>query len=56
MVTAAHHLVLVQLMLSANGANPGGYSCSSMNAEPAAFGSLIRPELLSLSGLQGFCG
>ena len=27
-----------------------------MNAEPAAFGSLIDPELLSLSGVQGFSG
>jgi len=27
-----------------------------MNAEPAAFGSLIALPLLSLSGVQGFCG
>src|SRR5215470_2279295 len=59
MVSAAHHWVLLQLVESTNpspGERPGGYHCSSMKAEPAAFGSLIAPELLSLSGLHGFCG
>src|ERR1700683_4295490 len=52
MVSAAHHLVLLQLSLSTNGVKPGGYSCSSMNAEPAAFAT-FKPTLLSLSGLHG---
>src|SRR6516225_5572319 len=59
MVSAAHHWVLLQLVESTNpspGARPGGYHCSSMKAAPAAFGSLIAPELLSLSGLHGFMG
>ena len=56
MVSAEHHFVALQLSLSMNGVKPGGYSCSSRKAEPAAFGSLISPEFLSLSGLHGFCG
>src|SRR5215472_14409508 len=59
MVSAAHHWVALQLVESTNpspGARPGGYHCSSMKAEPAACGSLISPELLSLSGLHGFIG
>ncbi len=59
MVIAAHHWVALQLVESTNpspGARPGGYHCSSMKAAPAACGSLISPELLSLSGLHGFCG
>src|ERR1019366_324772 len=55
MVRAAHHLVALQLVLSANGGEPGGYSCSSMNAEPAAFAT-FKPTLVSLSGVHGFCG
>src|SRR2546430_10823705 len=55
MVSAAQYRVASQLMPSTNGAKPGGYHCSSMNAEPA---SVLVPEpvLVSLSGVQGFCG
>lgn len=56
MLSALHHFVREQLMLSVKGAYPGGYSWSSMNAEPAAFGSVADPELLSLSGVHGFWG
>src|SRR5215469_4073107 len=58
MVSAAHHWVLLQLVESTNpspGDIPGGYHCSSMKAEPAAF-EVFVPTLLSLSGLHGFCG
>src|SRR5579863_8447807 len=33
-VSAAHQWVSSQLIESANGGSPGGYSCISMNAEP----------------------
>ena len=56
MVSAAHHWVVLQLSLSTKGVKPGGYSCSSMNADPASSGSVIAPMLLSLSGVHGFCG
>src|SRR5580658_6823087 len=56
MLRAAHHLVALQPSPSISGVSPGGYSWSSMNAEPASFGSLIEPRLVSLSGVQEFWG
>ena len=55
MVSAAHHLVALQLVLSMNGVKPGGSSCSSMNASGRAR-IADRAGVGVAVGVHGFCG
>ena len=55
-VSAAHHLLLLQLALSMNGVKPGRIQLQLEERRAGRIRVADDPELLSLSGLHGFCG